>query len=55
MMPLLVKSFVVKVHTGARLTGSGDFEQDLSDLNRHFGRKHSDRNVLTDEHLGMAL
>jgi hypothetical protein len=35
--------------------GSDDFERDLRDLNRRVGGAHSDRILLTDEHLRLEL
>jgi hypothetical protein len=35
--------------------GSSDFDRDLRDLNQRDGGKHSDRNVLADEHLRLEL
>lgn len=35
--------------------GSGEFDQGLRDLNRRYGGKHSDRNILADEHLRLEL
>lgn len=34
---------------------SDDFEQDLCELNHRFGGTHSDRDLLTDEHLRLDL